>query len=378
VWCIIQTVATKLDKPIATIWNNIDRSSPEWPRHYMEAFVKSQHKAKAETAARSFRLHEEDDAHVQKPNAKPGQPLVTSPDINVFEFGPWTRYMRAHLYRLMRENVYIHGGRTLHDLDRFSRQFSNSGAASTCDFTQYDMSCKAETLSFEMCLFSYFELDVQFPDLTELYLFIKTHMYTQFGPSAIMRFTGEFGTYDFNTWYNIAYMAFRYELDVRAPTGGAAFSGDDSIMFYKIVERSDWVRWQRHFALVGKLYIGPSKDFCGWWLLPCGAVRNPILLALKILYRKARNDLDSCLDSYFLEAIFAYNIGDELYEHVPSLALEAQSWVINFCFEHSSIVPHLSLIQEKRFHYDLSDLSSLPFHILKQLMPRTSFLSFLS
>jgi hypothetical protein len=376
VWAIIQTTAVKLDKPIATIWNNIDRSSPEWPRNYMHAFVKSQSKAKAETGARTFRLSEEDDASVNKPFAKPGQPLVTSPDVNVFDFGPWTRYMRALLYRAMRPNIYIHGGRTINDLDKFSKAFSNSGPASTCDFTQYDMSCKAETLSFELCVFSYFELDLQFPDLVDLYFSIKTTMFTQLGTSAIMRFTGEFGTYDFNTWYNIAYMAFRYELDDTAPLLGAAFSGDDSIMFFKIVERSDWSKYSRHFALVGKLYIGASKDFCGWWLLPCGAVRNPILLALKILYHKARGSLDRCLDSYFLEALFAYNIGDSLYDHLPPLALEAQSWIINFCFQHSSIVPHLSLISGQS-SYDLTALSTLPYSILKQLMPRTSFLSFL-
>jgi hypothetical protein len=375
VWAIIQTVAVKLNKPIATIWNNIDRASPEWPRNYMEAFVKSQSKAKAETGARNFRLEEEDEATVNKPQAKPGQPLVTSPDVNVFDFGPWTRYMRAILYKLMRSNVYIHGGKTLNDLDSFSKSYSRPGLASTCDFTKYDMSCRAETLSFEMCIFSYFELDLQFPDLTELYFFIKTNMFTQLGTSAIMRFTGEFGTYDFNTWYNIAYMSFRYRLAFHDTSHlGAAFSGDDSIMFYRIKERSDWHVWQRHFALEGKLFITDSKDFCGWWLLPCGAVRNPILLALKILYHQARNSLELCLDSYFLEALYAYNHGDALYEHVPSLALEAQSWVINFCFKHSSLVPHLRLISKTR-SYDLSNLLYLPAHILKQLMPRAELFS---
>jgi len=375
-WATIQTVAVKLNKPISTIWNNIDRSEPEWPRNYMEAFVKSQSKAKAETGARNFRLEEDDDASINKPLAKPGQPLVTSPDVNVFDFGPWTRYMRAILYRLMRANVYIHGGRTLHDLDSFSKKYSTPGIASTCDFTKYDMSCRAETLSFELCIFSYFSLDITFPDLTELYFFIKTEMFTQLGTSAIMRFTGEFGTYDFNTWYNIAYMSFRYDLQSRSTNSlGAAFSGDDSILFYRIIERPDWMFWSKYFALEGKLFITDAKDFCGWWLLPCGAVRNPILLSLKILYHQSRGSLDRCLDSYFLEALYAYNLGDSLYDHCPSLALEAQSWVINFCFKHSNLVPHLVLISGTR-SYDLSDLSALPARLLKQLMPRTEWFSF--
>jgi len=373
---VVQTIATKLDKPIATIWNNVDRSEPDWARNYMHAFVKSQHKAKAETGARSFRLLDDDAAEILKPFAKPGQPLVTSPDVNVFEFGPWTRYMRAHLYRLMRRNIYIHGGRTLQALNAFAKEFSNMNDASTCDFTQYDMSCSAETLAFEMTLFSYFSLDLVFPELYKLYYYIKTHMFTQLGTSAIMRFTGEFGTYDFNTWYNIAYMALRYDLD-RYSHLGAAFSGDDSIFFFTLVENHDWYHLAPEFELIGKLFIGPSKDFCGWWLLPCGAVRNPILLVLKIMYQRERNNLEACLDSYFLEALYAHNAGDSLFQYVPALALEAQSWIINFCFKHAKIVPHLSLITGSSTAYDLTNYSSLPIRILKQLLPRSSILSHL-
>lgn len=374
---LVQTIAVKLDKPINTIWNNIDRSEPEWEQNFMHAFVKSQHKAKAETGARQFRLYEDDDSPLNKPLAKPGQPLVTSPDINVFRFGAWTRYMRSLIYEHMPKNIYIHGGKTLHQLDSFSRTYSNDQDASTCDFTKYDMSCKAETLSFELCLFSYFGLDVIFPDLVNDYFFIKTHMYTQLGTSGIMRFTGEFGTYDFNSWYNIAYMAFRFKLNP-LDTRGSAFSGDDSIFFFKLIERPDWDVFSKYFSLIGKLFIGPSKDFCGWWLLPCGAVRNPILLCLKIMYQRDRGNLDKCLDSYFLEAIFAHNHGDALFEHVPPLALEAQSWVINFCFKYSHLVPHLRLISSSDpIVINWLDPSSIPDRVLKQLFPRLSLLSFL-
>jgi len=375
VMSIIETLAVKLDKPIATIWNNIDRSEPEWLPNYMHAFVKSQSKAKAETCVNKFRLSEEDSTDGGKLAAKAGQPLVTSADFNVLKFGPWTRYMRSILYREMRSNVYIHGGKTLVQLDEFSKKFSQPGDASTCDFTAYDQSCRAETLSFELCLFDFFSLSSEFPDAVFLYFFIKTHMFTQFGPSAIMRFTGEFGTYDFNTWYNIAYMSFRFLLDERSPDEASAFSGDDSIFFFVLKERPDWTKWSRHFALVGKLFIGPSKDFCGWWLLPCGAVRNPILLALKIAFREARNDLADCLDSYFLEALFAYNHGDSLTDHLDPLALEAQSWVIRFCHTHSHMVPHLSLIQQDFSRVNLQ-LTNAPARIIKSLMPRLSSLQF--
>jgi hypothetical protein len=370
----IQTIAVKLDKPINTIWNNIDRSEPEWPSNFMHAFVKSQAKAKAETSARSFRLSEDDEALPLKPEAKPGQPLVTSPDINIWRFGAWTRYMRSLLYDLMPKHIYIHGGKTLKQMDAWSREFSNDNDVSTCDFTKYDMSCKAETLSFELSLFSYFQMDLYFPDSVLEYFFIKTNMYTQLGTSAIMRFTGEFGTYDFNSWYNIAYMAFRFRLDENT-SFGCAFSGDDSLFFGRLIERDDWCYFERQFALVGKYYYGPSKDFCGWWLLPCGIVRNPILLVLKIMYHQGRNHLSACLDSYFLEALYAYNCGDLLYDHVPPLALEAQHWIIDFCFKHSKLVPHLSIIAGSAYTVS-SDSTYLTTRILKMLMPRLSILSF--
>lgn len=367
---VIQTVAVKLNKPIATIWNNVDRSEPEWLPNFMHAFVKSQSKAKAETSARSFRLTEDCSSDLLAPFAKPGQPLVTSADFNVFNFGPWTRYMRSILYRLMPSHIYIHGGKTLSQLDAFSREYSTVGIASTCDFTKYDMSCKAETLSFELCLFSYFGLDLQFPDLVSLYYFIKTHMFTQLGTSGIMRFTGEFGTYDFNTWYNIAYMAFRFQLDRDSPPLGCCFSGDDSLFFFLLSERPDWPLYSRSFSLVGKFFFSESKDFCGWWLLPCGAVRNPILLALKILYKQARNDLVDSLDSYFLEAYYAYSHGDALHDFLPPLALEAQSWVINFCFQNSSIVPHLSILSTRSIETFYSSQST-PVRLLKRILQRT-------
>jgi len=165
-------------------------------------------------------------------------------------------------------------------------------------------------------------------------------MFTQFGPSAVMRFTGEFSTYDFNTFWNVAYMTTRYEI----PTStSCCFAGDDSLFFHLLTEKQGWTYLSAFFELVGKTFHSPVPDFCGWWLTPAGIVRNPVLLALKLVYADSLNRLVDVLDSYFLEALFAYNIADRLYGLIPDLALEAQSWVINFCFKHSSLVPHLSL-----------------------------------
>jgi hypothetical protein len=334
--CTAETEARKLEKPIATIWNNIDRSDPDWARNHMEVFVKSQHKAKAETLAFKQRLHEMDDITLQAEFAKAGQTLVTSPDINVFELGPIARYMREVVKQHLPDNVYLHGGKTINEFNDWSCAHATDEPTFTCDFTAYDQSCTEETLSFELAFMEYCGIP---KELTELYEWIKLTMHTQYGTTAVMRFTGEFGTYDFNTFWNMAYMTLRYDPD---PKIAACYSGDDSLFFGNLKETNVWPMFQRYFTLVGKTAYSDLPEFCGWFMYSYGVVRNPILLALKIAYRQARGELVEILDNYFLEALFAHRHGDQLYKTLPPLALEAQRWVMDFCFQNAPIVPHLA------------------------------------
>jgi hypothetical protein len=197
-------------------------------------------------------------------------------------------------------------------------------------------------------------------------------MRTQIGPSAVMRFTGEFGTYDFNTWWNMAYMALRFRLD---STRGCAFSGDDSLFFYPLVERRGWSKLAPLFSLVGKFAVAPLKEFCGWWLLPCGVVRNPVLLALKILARRAQGRLAETLDNYFVEALYAHLKQDELSDYLPSRALACQRWIMDFAHRHSRHVPHLWMASPGRVlaAIDLPHLLSIG--VARMLNPRREFLS---
>jgi hypothetical protein len=336
--CTAETEARKLEKPLATIWNNIDRSDPDWQRNHMSVFVKSQHKAKAETLAFRQRLDEMDDITLQAEFAKAGQTLVTSPDINVFELGPLARYMREVLKQTLPENVYLHGGKTINQFNDWSKDHATDEKTFTCDFTAYDQSCTEETLAFELAFMDYCGLP---SELIELYTWIKLTMHTQYGTTAVMRFTGEFGTYDFNTFWNMAYMTLRYDPD---PSIASCFSGDDSLFFGNLKETPSWPLISRHFTLVGKTAYSDIPEFCGWFMYSYGVVRNPVLLALKIAYRSARGELSDVLDSYFLEALFAHRHADLLYSTLPPLALEAQRWVLDYCFQHAPLVPHLSTV----------------------------------
>jgi len=363
--CVSETVARKLDKPIATIWNNIDRSDPDWALNYMDCFVKSQHKAKAETLAWSVRWHDYSEPRIPQASiAKAGQTLVTSPDFNVFELGPVARYMREVLKATLPDNDYLHGGKTIAQMSDWSKTHATGKSTFTCDFTAYDQSCTEETLSFELAFMEYCGIPIS---LVELYRWIKLSMRTQFGFSAIMRFTGEFGTYDFNTFWNMAYMETRYHIP---RTLACAFSGDDSLFFGPLTDHPSWQRLSHHFSLVGKTFYSDIPEFCGWLMYPCGVVRHPILLALKIVYRQARGDLERVLDNYFLEAQFAYDCGDALYQYLPPLAQEAQQWTIDFCFRHSTLVPHLKTINIAAYSH--IPLKLLPSRLLKQFFSLTS------
>jgi len=198
-------------------------------------------------------------------------------------------------------------------------------------------------------------------------------MRTQIGPSAVMRFTGEFGTYDFNTFWNVAYMALRFHLD---PDLGAAFSGDDSVFFYLLRERASWPRLSIYFTLVGKFAVTPLKEFCGWWLLPCGAVRNPVLLALKVLARRAQGRLAETIDNYFLESLFAHHHADTLSEWVPDRALSCQRWLMDFFHQNQRLVPHLWLASPAKRADALALIRHLPPALLRALEPRRELLSF--
>jgi len=363
--CMIENLAVKLNKPIATIWNNIDRSDPDWDRCAMQDFVKSQIKAKVETSPRTFRLQDDDPSDILFFKMKPGQILVTSPDINILDLGPVARYLRYLVYKYLPDNIYLHGGRTLVSLNSWCLRNARSGLKFTCDFTAYDQSCKAETLAFELVLMDWANIPF---DLQDLYFNIKIGMFLDRQSykihSSIMRFTGEFCTYDFNTFWNICYMATRYNLQ---PTERCAFSGDDSLFFFVLKESDTWFFYDRYFSLVGKTNITDVPEFCGWWLTPAGCVRNPILLALRITQYEKLGKLPDVLDNYFLEALFAYEIGDALWQHLPPAALEAQRFVIDYCFKHSRLVPHLHLTKSL---FDLpvnSPLILLPRRLLLRL-----------
>jgi len=325
----------------------------------MSHFIKTQYKAKAEALAVLMRLDEDHTPAINQLHAKAGQSLVTPHETNLIDLGPVVRYMRTTLARTLPDNVYTHGGKTTQDMDDWCRTHATTSKTFTCDFTAYDQSCTSEVLGFELAFMDYCGIP---QELMALYEDIKVDMFTEFGHSAVMRFTGEFGTFDFNTFWNMAYMELRYRPD---PKVARAFAGDDSLFFGELQIDSAWYNIQHLFTLVGKTHYSSWPEFCGWLLYPFGCVRSPLILALKLIQKEALDQLPQVLDSYFLEFLWSIRAGDELF-HLPPVQLEALSFVQSFFRTHS---PNMHFGPVVAIHH----LVSIPGHLLTSIGKRYSF-----
>jgi len=326
----------KMERSKALLEANITRVEPEQADNSARIFAKSQIKAKSTTILTATI---EDDPLWWKSDAlaevKPGQTIALFPDEVLRRLGPATRYANHVLAQLMPEHVKMYGGMTPSDLDQWCKKHASSGRVFTNDFKSFDLSITGEGLHFDLCLLHWLGFG---PDLLKYYYWIKVDLQTTFGHSAIMRFTGEPGTYIFNTAYNIAYMATKYTLD---PAASALFSGDDSLLYSLPPISPTWHNLEKYFSLVGKTVITELPEFCGWLCYPEGIIRDPLALALKTLYRRNIGQLSRVLDSYFLEALFGYNMADAMIDLLPDDRLELQGWFMNFAFAHAPLVKHL-------------------------------------
>jgi len=177
--------------------------------------------------------------------------------------------------------------------------------------------------------------------LIDFYLEFKSFN-SQYGSHRYMRVSGSPETYTLNTLYGLAYYATRFDLITPLKAGGSlAASGDDFLSFFKLQQRPEWTHLERHFTLVLVGDDSPYPEFCGWWALPVGAVRSPVLLALKTIYAADHGSLSRKLDSYFLEAFFCEIHGDKVVDYLSADAQEYQAWFMAFCYEHPSMVSHL-------------------------------------
>jgi hypothetical protein len=353
--CREDMFAKKWETPLNTLTNNRDRCDPFTPENSAKIFAKAQDKAKRSTILTAVLdpVGAWWSSDEELPKVKPGQTLALFPDQVLLRLGPYTRYLHKRMLELLPPHIFLFGGQTPTDLDEWCKKWAIRGDVFTNDFTAYDQSCTGEAVQFEMAMMRYFG----FPEeLVAYYFWQKTTLTTNFGPSAVMRFTGEPGTYIFNSLFNLAYMLLKYQCE-DVPS---IYSGDDSLLFKVPALNPEWPKYEAMFTLVGKTFITDLPECCGWLCYPEGIVRDPLVLALKTVYKRNLGELDRVLDSYFLEHLHGYYKGDLISDILTPELVEMHAWFGNFAHSHSSLVRSLSRVQRE----DLQALvtRNAPFH----------------
>ncbi|MFQ4805862.1 hypothetical protein C4U47_05870, partial [Clostridioides difficile] len=247
------------------------------------------------------------------PTIKPAQMITTyTEEVNAV-FGPYTRYLACKLREHSPDHVMHYGGMDLNDLGEWARKHvpSKRTKSFTNDYTAYDKSCRGETLAFEICIMRLFNV----PEwVTELHVELTLCVTSALGKLGIMRTSGQWCTYLFNTWYNDAYFTLKYVFPLATPRG---FSGDDMFILCVPTISPGWLSISRYFSLVGKPVITFLPEFCGWLLTSHGIIRHPYLLYAKYLFHKENGTLANVLISYYMEFQHSLTLGDALWDSLP-------------------------------------------------------------
>nr|UOF93380.1 replication-associated protein [Plantago yellow mosaic virus] len=297
--CAEEVQCTYLKKPINMIKNGESRQSPDFNKHTIALFLKSQWVKKMEKLGAD--------------KIKPGQTIASFQQCAVMLYGTMARYMRRMRELFQPPHIFINCEQTPEGLSRWTKeQWTFKGLGYANDFTQFDQSQDGAMLQFEILKAKHHSI----PEwVLEGYLDIKLNAHVFTGVLGIMRLTGEGPTFDANTECNIAYTHLRFDLP---PNVAQAYSGDDSVIDTLPEERESFKHWRDKLALTAKPEIfgqicGDWPSFCGFLLTPLGALKEPHKLMAATALAEERKELRKCLDSYALDMAINYQHHDELY-----------------------------------------------------------------
>nr|AWK77906.1 polyprotein [Hobart betaflexivirus 1] len=295
-----------------------ERSDIDWPIDHVFLFMKSQLCTKQEKMFTK---------------AKAGQTLACFHHSVLFRFGPFLRAIEKAFLRSCGESYYIHSGKNFFCLNEFILKNSTlfQGNSVESDYEAFDSSQDSVILAFEEALLKHLGVSEGF---ISDYVKIKLNLGCRLGSLAIMRFTGEFCTFLFNTFANMLFTFLKY--DVSCSKDRILFAGDDMASLGPLRSgKKENVSLLRLFSLKAKEEKKDIPCFCGWYLTPDGILKSPKLLWARICTMKQRGLLASCLDNYFLEAVFAYNLGEKLFSYFESAEIEYHYVVSRFFISNS-------------------------------------------
>jgi len=302
---------------------NAFRSDPDWRHTVVRIFTKTQQKINEGSIFGDW---------------KACQTLALMHDAVLLIFGPVVKYLEALDKRDCPDNIFIYGGKTPQELSDYAAKHLPPGEKRMAnDYTAYDQSQGREAQVLE-------ELRMRragIPeDLIAFYVRIKCNLECQFGPLTSMRFTGEPGTYRFNSDYNLAVIFIRHDVPRHIPV---FISGDDSLIGCVLPIRAQWNQIAHLFTLRFKLEVMEHGLFCGYYLSHVGAVRSPLTLIAKLMVATADGSLDLKLTSYLSEFNIGHQLGDELWKALPVDQVRYQSACYDFFLRNCSRADRVSL-----------------------------------
>lgn len=314
-WEISETEVrnTYLSKPIGNLVNAAARQSPDFDQKKIALFLKSQWVKKPEKLGAL--------------KVKPGQTIASFMQETVMLYGTMARYLRKQRQRFQPNNIFINCETTPDDLNDFIKEkWSFNQPAHTNDFTAFDQSQDGAMLQFEVLKAKFFNVP---PEIIEGYIYIKLNAEIFLGTLGIMRLSGEGPTFDANTECSIAYNATRFFVD---DSVAQVYAGDDMALDRVVQEKPSFKKLEHQLKLTSKPQYprqtkGDYAEFCGWVFTPSGIMKHSLKMQASIQLQKKINNIAQSARSYALDLKFAYDMGDNLQEHLTEeeCELHAQS-----------------------------------------------------
>nr|QED44517.1 replicase [Garlic virus D] len=305
--CKQLALRTYLSKPTSNLQQGAQRQDPDFPDNAIALFNKSQWVKKLEKVGCKF---------------KAGQTISAFKQSTVLLTTTMALYLRKKRESHQPTNVFIMCEKTPEQFNSFVLTRWNFKRPNyTSDYTQYDQSQDAAFLNFELRKARHFGIP---NEIVDFYAFIKTHAKTFLGNLAIMRLSGEGPTFDANTECNIAYDALRFQVD---STVNACYAGDDLVRDKACEERPGWKYAEPLFSLKAKPLVTNKPDFCGWRLTKYGIVKSPVQLYQSLQLALRLGKVEEVKRSYAIDYLFAYRLGDQLYDVFDEAEMEKHQLV---------------------------------------------------
>nr|YP_006908997.1 RdRp [Diuris virus A] len=315
-------VLKKVSKTANTIASHSSRSEPDWKLNEIFLFMKTQLCTKFEK---------------RFSDAKAGQTLACFSHIILNRFAAPTRYVEKKISEGLGKNFYIHQKKNFDVLNDWVVANNFDSYCLESDYEAFDSSQDCLILAFEYELLKYLGWD---QSLLDDYLDLKFNLGCRLGNLAVMRFTGEFGTFLFNTLANMVFTFMTYDLN---GTESICFAGDDMCCNRGIKARVDgkYDHILKRLTLKAKAVITKEPTFCGWRLTKYGIFKKPELVLERFLIAIEKGRLLDVIDSYYIECSYAYNLGERLFECFSEKDFSAHYCCIRIVHKNKSLLKGL-------------------------------------